>query len=124
MYACLSVFLLVFVLQGECIGLGTYQELSKSGLDFMSLEDDDSAFESESEAHPDVNRQRRHLARHVSRQHSQHDGFWGKSRSGSLISCPSHKESLYMESQLSVVTSETEISIYVSEHFKSFRSLL
>ena len=104
----------IFLFQGECIGQGTYQELSKSGIDFMALlieeEEDDSAMESDSELNI-----KRHIKRSVSRQHSQHDG--GRERADSLQSYHSHRTSLAWESQLSVVTAETEVSMFVCFSF-------
>lgn len=99
-------------MKGECIGQGTYQELSKSGIDFMALlieeEEDDSAIESDDE----VNLMERKLKRSLSRLHSQHGFSLG--RTDSIHSRSSHRTSLMLESQLSILTSETEVSIFVS----------
>lgn len=70
-------------------------------------EEDDSGLESDGELNI-----KRQLKRSFSRQHSQHDGR--RERSDSLQSYPSHRTSLAWESQLSVVTAETEVSIFVS----------
>ena len=107
-------FSIAYIDQGECIGQGTYQELSKSGIDLMALlveeEEDDSAVESDSELN-----MKRYLKRSISRQHSQHEGR--RERTESLHSFPSHRTSLVWESQLSVLTSETDTSIFVSSTF-------
>ena len=99
-------------MKGECIGQGTYQDLSKSGIDFMALlieeEEDDSAIESDDE--PSLMERRK---RPLSRLHSQPHGF-AFVRSESVQSRSSHRESLMLESQLSILTTETEISIFVS----------
>ena len=70
-------------------------------------EEDDSMAESDSEFN-----MKGHLKRSVSRQHSQLDGR--RERTDSLQSYPTHRTSLAWESQLSVVTSETQVSIFVS----------
>lgn len=95
-------------MKGDCIGQGSYQELAKSGFDFMALlieeEDYDSAIESESDE-PGVKRS-------FSRLQSQHGFSLG--RSDSVQSRSSHRTSFMLESQLSIMTSETEVSIFVS----------
>ncbi|PFX19388.1 Multidrug resistance-associated protein 4 [Stylophora pistillata] len=95
-----------FILKGNCIGQGTYQELAKSGFDFMALlieeQDEDSAIESESDE-PRVKRA-------FSRLQSQHGFPLG--RSDSVQSRSSHRASFMLESQLSIMTSETEVSIF------------
>ena len=97
--------------KGKCIGQGTYQDLSKSGIDFMALlieeEEDDSAIESDDEP----NQMERKLKRTLSRLHSHSLSL---ARTDSVQSWSSHKTSLLMESQLSILTSETEVSIFVS----------
>ena len=67
-------------------------------------EDDDSAIESESDE-PGVKRS-------FSRLQSQHGFSLG--RSDSVQSRSSHRTSFMLESQLSIMTSETEVSIFVS----------
>ena len=98
-------------LKGECIVQGTYQDLSKSGIDFMALlieeEEDDSAIESDDEPNQMEHKMRRTLSRLHSRSLSL-------ARADSVQSRSSHKTSLLMESQLSILTSETEVSIFVS----------
>lgn len=69
-------------------------------------EEDDSAIESDDE--PSLIERRK---RTFSRLHSQQHGF---ARSDSVQSRSSHRTSLMLESQLSILTSETEISIFVS----------
>ena len=100
------------MIKGECIGQGTYQELAKSGIDFMALlieeEEDDSAIESDEESY----QSERRVKRTFSRLRSQHGRALG--RSDSVQSRSSHRESFMLESQLSIMTSETEISIFVS----------
>lgn len=97
---------LLVLSDGDCIGQGSYQELAKSGFDFMALlieeEDDDSAIESESDE-PGVKRS-------FSRLQSQHGFSLG--RSDSVQSRSSHRTSFMLESQLSIMTSETEVSIF------------
>lgn len=97
---------LLVLSDGDCIGQGTYQELAKSGFDFMALlieeEDEDSAIESESDE-PRVKRA-------FSRFQSQHGFPLG--RSDSVQSRSSHRASFMLESQLSIMTSETEVSIF------------
>ena len=73
-------------------------------------EEDDSAVESDGELN-----MKRYFKRSISRQHSQHEGR--RERSESVQSFPSHRTSLAFESQLSVLTSETEASIFVSSTF-------
>ena len=70
-------------------------------------EEDDSAVESDVEFHI-----KRRLKRSMSHQYSQHDER--RERTDSLQSYSSHRTSLAWESQLSVLTSETEVSIFVS----------
>lgn len=70
-------------------------------------EEDDSGVESESEWS-----MKRHIMRSISRQHSHYDGR--RERSESVQSYAPHRASLALESQLSVVTAETEVSIFVS----------
>ena len=98
-------------LKGECIGQGTYQDLSKTGIDFMALlieeEEEDSAIESDDEP----NLMERKMKRTLSRLHSRSLSL---ARADSVQSRSSHKTSLLMESQLSILTSETEVSIFVS----------
>ena len=69
-------------------------------------DEDDSTAESDSEFN-----MKRLLKRSVSRQHSQLEGR--RERTDSLQSYPTHRTSLAWESQLSVVTSETQVSIFV-----------
>lgn len=97
------------MLKGECIAQGTYQDLSKSGIDFMALlieEEDDSAIESDDEP----NQMGRRMKRTLSRLHS-HSAL---ARADSVQSRSSRRTTILMESQLSILTSETEISIFVS----------
>jgi len=98
------------LLKGECIAQGTYQDLSKSGIDFMALlieeEEDDSAIESDDEP----NQMGRRMKRTLSRLHS-HSAL---ARADSVQSRSSRRTTILMESQLSILTSETEISIFVS----------
>jgi len=98
-------------LKGECIAHGTYQDLSKSGIDFMALlieeEEDDSAIESDDEP----NQMGRRMKRTLSRLHSHPISL---ARADSVQSRSSRRTTILMESQLSILTSETEISIFVS----------
>lgn len=66
-------------------------------------EEDDSAIES------DDDQVERKVKRTLSRLHSH-----SFARSESVQSRSSHKTSLMLESQLSILTSETEVSIFVS----------
>ena len=97
------------MLKGDCIAQGTYQDLSKSGIDFMALlieeEEDDSAIESDDEP----NQMGRGMKRTLSRLHSH---SFSLARADSVRS--SHRTTILMESQLSILTSETEVSIFVS----------
>ena len=70
-------------------------------------EEDDSGVESESEWS-----MKQRIMRSISRQHSHHDGR--RERSESAQSYAPHRASLALESQLSVVTAETEVSVFVS----------
>ena len=104
------------MLQGECIGQGTYQELSKTNVDFMSLlieeEDDDSAIESDSES--SGARTKRQISRQFSRQFSRQSSLTtGRLRSDShRASCYKHSE--LFDSTVSVTSAVTDMSIYVS----------
>lgn len=99
------------MLKGHCIAQGTYQDLSKSGIDFMALlieeEEDDSAIESDDEP----NQMGRGMKRTLSRLHSH---SFSLARADSVQSRSSHRTTILMESQLSILTSETEVSIFVS----------
>jgi len=68
-------------------------------------EEDDSAIESDDEP----NLMERKMKQTLSRLHSH-----TLARMDSVQSCSSHRTSLLMESQLSILTSETEVSIFVS----------
>lgn len=99
------------MLKGDRIAQGTYQDLSKSGIDFMALlieeEEDDSAIESDDEP----NQMGRGMKRTLSRLHSH---SFSLARADSVQSRSSHRTTILMESQLSILTSETEVSIFVS----------
>lgn len=77
-------------------------------------EEDDSAIESDDEP----NQMERKIKRTLSRLHSH---SFSLARADSVQSRSSHRTSLLMESQLSVLTSETEISIFVSLWLETFR---
>lgn len=108
----LNNILKTFHSQGECIGQGTYQELAKSNVDFMSLLieelDEDSAIESDTESGED--RVKHKLARQFSRQASV---ISGRSRSDSRR-CSSYRHSEMFDSTVSVTTAVTDVSIFVS----------
>lgn len=70
-------------------------------------EEDDSAIESDDEA----SQMERKMKRTLSRLHSHNLSL---ARADSVQSRSSHRTSLLMESQLSILTSETEVSIFVS----------
>ena len=70
-------------------------------------EEDDSAIESDD----DQSHVERKMKRTLSRLHSHNLSL---ARADSVQSRSSHRTSLLMESQLSILTSETEISIFVS----------
>ncbi|XP_031554599.1 multidrug resistance-associated protein 4-like isoform X2 [Actinia tenebrosa] len=113
---------LIALSEGECIAKGSYQDLCRAGIDFMTLcaeedEDKDSAIEDSVEdinARPEFKRQfsrRLNLSRQFSRQDSIPPTDKVEVVRGS--SCHlSHRLSQRLESTLSVTSAATEVSVY------------
>lgn len=110
--------------QGECIAKGTYQDLCRAGIDFMTLceeeEDKDSALEDSDvdveNAAPGFKREfsrRLNISRQFSRQDSIPPSEKVEVVRGSQCHL-NHHLSQRMESTLSVQSTLTEVSVYVS----------
>lgn len=111
-------------LQGECIAKGTYQDLCRAGVDFMTLceeeEDKDSAIEDNDNI--DIETARPEFKREFSRrldfcrQFSHQDSISPSEKMRDSSCHLSHHLSEMTESTISVTTQATEVSVYVSSN--------